>query len=68
MIAESPLALPESVYTSVSDQRCFFRLIFFLKGSCHGIFNFLFGISALELFYLSTLRECYLIVLAESGG
>ena len=29
---------------------------------------FCFGISALGLFYLSALRECSLIVLAESGG
>ena len=70
MIAESPLTLPESVYTSVSDQRRFFRLdFFFLKeGFCHGIFDFLFGISALDLFYLSALLECCLSVLAESGG
>ena len=29
---------------------------------------FCFGISALGLFYLSALRGCSLIVLAESGG
>ena len=69
MIAESPLVLPESVYTSVSDQRRVFRLNFFFKeGSCHGIFYFLFGISALDLFYLSALLGCCLSVLVESGG
>ena len=30
--------------------------------------NFLFEISALELFYLSSFLECFLCVLAESGG
>ena len=68
MFAESPLALPESIYTSVSDQKRFFRLIFFLEGSCHGIFDFLFEISALEEFYLSALLECCLCVLAKSRG
>ena len=31
-------------------------------------FDFLFGISALDLFYLSALLECCLSVLARSGG
>ena len=71
MIAQSPLALPESVYTSVSDQKHFFRLnFFFLRRflSWHFLFDFLFEISALEFFYLSALLECCLCVLAESRG
>ena len=52
LVSKSPLALPESVLTSVSD-----RKHFFLEGSCHGIFDFLFEISALELFYLGALLE-----------
>ena len=68
LVAESPLALPESVNTSVSDQKRFFSLnVFFQESSCHGIFDFLFEISALESFYLSTLLECCLCVLAEFG-
>ena len=31
MFSESPLALPESVYTSVSDQKRFFQAKFFLR-------------------------------------
>ena len=42
-------------------------MFFFQESSCHGIFDFLFEISALESFYLSTLLECCLCVLAESG-
>ena len=70
MITESPLILLESVSTSVSDQRhFFFRVNFFFKNVLVIAFSiFCFGISALDFFYLSTLRECCLIVLAESGG
>ena len=68
LVAESPLALPESVNTSVFYQKHFFTLnFFFQESSCHGIFDFLFEISALESFYLSALMECCLCVLAESG-
>ena len=63
MIAESPLILPESVYTSVSDQRRFFRVNFFLKNVLVIAFSiFCFGISALDLFYLGALFECFLSV------
>ena len=69
MIAESPLILLESVYTSVSDQRHFFRVDFFFKNVLVIVFSiFRFGISALDFFYLSTLCECCLSVLAESRG
>ena len=70
MIAESPLILLESVYTSVSNQRRFFYdEISFLKNVLVIAFSiFCFGISALDLFYLSTLCECCLSVFAESGG
>ena len=69
MIAESPLTLLESVYTSVSNQRHFFRVNFFFKNVLVIAFSiFCFGISALYFFYLSTLLECYLSVLVESGG
>ena len=69
MIVESPLILLESVYTSVSDQRHFFRVNFFFKNVLVIAFPiFCFVISALDLFYLSTLHVCCLIVLAESGG
>ena len=69
LVAESPLALPESVNTSVFDQKRFFFSLnfFFQESSCHGIFDFLFEISALEYFYLSALLECCLCMLAESG-
>ena len=68
MIVESPLILPESVYTSVSDQRRFFRVIFFFKNVLVIAFSiFCFEISALDLFYLSALLECCLSVLAEFG-
>ena len=69
MIVESPLILPELVYTSVSDQRHFFRVNFFFKNVLVIAFSiFCFGISALDFFYLSTLLECRLYVLAEFGG
>ena len=70
MIAESHLILLESVYIPVSYQRRFFRVKFlFLKNVLVIAFSiFCFGISALDLFYLSTLLECCLSVLAESGG
>ena len=70
MIPESPLILPKSVYTSSSYQRRFFRVnFFFLKNVLVIAFSiFCFGISALDLFYLIYLLECYLSVLAESEG
>ena len=68
MFVESPLALPESVYTFVSNQKCFLRLIFFLRRFLSWHFHFLFGISALDFFYLSALLEFYLSVFVESGG
>ena len=56
LVVESPLALPDSVNTSVSDQKHFFSLnFFFQESSCHGIFDFLFEISALE----SLLPQCF---------
>ena len=69
MIAESPLILLESVYTSISHQRhLFFRVNLFFKNVLFIAFTiFCFGISALDFFYLSNLRECCLIVLADSG-
>ena len=67
LVSESPLALPESANTSVFDQKHFFSLnFFFQESSCHGIFDFLFEIRALESFCLSALLECYSCVLAES--
>ena len=64
------MALPESVYTSVSDQKRFiFRLNFFFKKVLVMAFSiFCFGISALDFFYLSDLLECCLTVLVESKG
>ena len=67
MIAESSWMLLESVYIPVSNQRHLVSLNFF-KCSCHFIFYFCFGISALGLFYLSALLGCCLIVLPEFGG
>ena len=60
MIAESPLILPESVYTSVSDQRRFFFRgnFFFKKVLVIAFLIFCFEISALDLFYISALLEC----------
>ena len=60
MIVVSPLILPESVYTSVSDQRRFFRvnLLFFKNVLVIAFSIFCFGISALDFFYLSALLEC----------
>ena len=68
MIAESPLILLDSVYTFVFYQRhLLFRVNFFFKNVLVIAFSiFCFGISALDLFYLSTLCECCLIVLVES--
>ena len=70
MITESPLILLDFVYTSVSDQRHFlFRVNFFFKNVLVIAFSiFCFGIRALDLFYLSNLLECCLIVLAMSGS
>ena len=52
IIVESLLILLESVYTSVSDQRHFFRVNFFFKNVLVIAFSiFCFGISALDLFY-----------------
>ena len=70
MIAESPLILLESLYTSVFYQRRFFRVKFlFFKNVLVIAFSiFCFGISALDFFYLSALLECCLSVLAESRG
>ena len=67
MIAESPWMLLESVYTSVSDQRCLLVRIF-LNVLVIAFSIFCFGISALGLFYLGALLGCCLIVLQESGG
>ena len=68
MIAESPLILLKFVYTSISDQRRFFRVKFLKNVLVIAFSIFCFGISALCLFYLSALCGCCLIVLAESGG
>ena len=43
MIAESPLILPESIYTSVSDHRHFFRVNFFFKNVLVIAFSFFVG-------------------------
>ena len=53
MIAESPLILLESIYTSISDQRHFFRVNLFLKNVLVIAFSiFCFVISALDFFYV----------------
>ena len=44
MIVESPLTLPESVYTSVSDQRRFFKAKFFFKVLVMAFSIFCFGL------------------------
>ena len=44
-----------------------FRVIFFKNVLLIAFLIFCFGISALGLFYLGTLRGCCLIVLAKSG-
>ena len=47
----------------------YFRVNFFFKNFFVIVFSiFCFGISALDFFYLSALLECFLSVLAESGG
>ena len=69
MIVESPLILLESVYTSISNQRHFFKgKISFFMNVLVITFSICFGISALGLFYHSNLLECCLSVLAESEG
>ena len=65
MIAESSLALPGFVYTSVSDRHFFYAKFFLRFLSWHFFWG---GISALDFFYLSALLECCLSVLAESRG
>ena len=53
MIAESPLMLLESVYTSISNQRHFFMVNLFFKNVLVIAFSiFCFGITGLEFFYL----------------